>query len=228
MCSLGSCGTGLSCPSACEVFPDQGSNALAGRFFITGPPGKVPIMVLSKWVNHFEKLPKLNEYTLCCCCSVSKSCPTLCNPMVCSSQASLSITNSRGLLKLKSIELEMLSNHLIFWHPLLLLPSIFPSIRVFFNESDLSIRRPKYWSFSFSISPSNEYSGLISFRIDWFDFLAVQGTLKSLLQNHSSIRINSSVLSLLYGPTLISVHDHWKNHSFDYMELCQQSDVSAF
>ena len=101
-------------------------------------------------------------------------------------QASLSIINSRSLLKLMSIESVMPSNHLIFCHPLLLLPLIFPSIKVFSNESALHIRWPKYWSFSFSISPSNEYSGLISFRIDWLDLLAVQGTLKSLLQHHSS------------------------------------------
>ena len=101
-------------------------------------------------------------------------------------QASLSITNSQSLLKLISIELVMPSNHLILCHPLLLPPSIFPSIRVFSNESVLCIRWPKYWSFSFSISPSNEYSGLISFRTDWLDLPAVQGNLKSLLQHHSS------------------------------------------
>ena len=101
-------------------------------------------------------------------------------------QASLSITNSRSLVKLMSIESVMPSNHLILCHPLLLLPSIFPSIRVFSNESVLHMSWPKYWSFSFSISPSNEYSGLISFRMDWFGLLAVQGTLKSLLQHHSS------------------------------------------
>ena len=100
-------------------------------------------------------------------------------------QASLSIANSQSLLKITSIELVMPSNHLILCCPLLL-PSIFPSIRVFSNESALCIRCPKYWSFSFSISPSNEYSGLISFRMDWWDLLAVQGTLKSLLQHHSS------------------------------------------
>ena len=98
----------------------------------------------------------------------------------------LSITNSWSLLKLMSIESGMPNNHLIICLPLLLLPSIFPRIRVFFNESELCIRRPKYWSFSFSISPSNEYSGLTPFRIDWLDLLAVQGTLKSLLQHHSS------------------------------------------
>ena len=101
-------------------------------------------------------------------------------------QASLSITNSRSLLTLMSIELVMPSNHLIFYRPLLLLPSVFPSIRVFSNESALRIRWPKYWSFSFNISPSNEYSRLISFRIDWFILFAVQGTLKSLLQYYSS------------------------------------------
>ena len=101
-------------------------------------------------------------------------------------QASLSNTNSQGLLKLMSIESVMLSNHLILCHPLLLLPSIFPSLRVFSNESALCIKWPKYWSFSFSTSPSNKYSGLISFRIDWFDFLAFQRTLKNILQFHSS------------------------------------------
>ena len=105
-------------------------------------------------------------------------------PQTAAHQTSLSITNSRSLLKLTSIELVKPSNHLILCHPLLP-PSIFPSIRVFSNESLLHIRWPKYWSFSFSISPSNEYSGLISFRMDWLDLLAVQGTLKSLLQHHS-------------------------------------------
>ena len=107
-------------------------------------------------------------------------------PWTVARQATLSITNSWNLLKLMSIESVMPSNHLILWSPLLLLPSIFPSLRVFSNESVLHIRWPKYWSFSFSISPSNEYSGLISFRMDWLDLLAVQGTLKSLLQSHSS------------------------------------------
>ena len=106
-------------------------------------------------------------------------------PRTAARQASLSITNSRSLIKLMPIESVMPSNQLILCCPLLLLPSIFPSIRVFSNESVLHIRWPKYWSFSFSISPSNEYSGLISFRMDWLDLLAVQGTLKSLLQNHS-------------------------------------------
>ena len=110
----------------------------------------------------------------------------LCDPMDCSTQSSLSITDSQSLLRLKSIESVMPSYCLILCHPLLLLPSIFPSIRVLSNESALCIRWPKYCSFSFSINPSNEYSGLISFRMDWLDLLAVQGTLKSLLQYHSS------------------------------------------
>ena len=126
-------------------------------------------------------------------------------------QASLSITNSWSLLKLMSIESVMPSDHLILCCPLLLLPSIFPSIRIFSNESALRIRWPKYQSFSFKISSSNEYSGLISFRMDWFDLLAVQGTLKSLLQQFESI--NSSVLTFLYSPTLTFIHNYWKNQS---------------
>ena len=129
-------------------------------------------------------------------------------------QSSLSITNSWSLLKLMSIKSVMPSNHLILCHPLLLLPSIFPSIRVS-NESALRIRWPKYWSFSFNISPSSEYPGLISFRMDWLYLFAVQGTLKSLLQHHSFKSINSSLLSFLYSPTLTSVHDYWKNCSLD-------------
>ena len=136
-------------------------------------------------------------------------------PWTAAHQASLSSTNSRSLLKIMSIESVKPSNHLILCRPLLLLSSIFPSIRVFSNESVLHIRWPKYWSLSFNISPSNEYSGLVFFRMDWFALRAVQGTLKSLLQRHSSKNINSSVLSFLYSPTLTSIHDYWKNHSFD-------------
>ena len=169
-------------------------------------------------------------------------------PLTPAPQASQSITNSQSLLELMSITLVMPSNNLILSHPLLLLFSIFPSIRVFFNESGLRIRWPRYWSFSFSISPSNEYSGLISFRIDWWDLLAVQGTLKSLLQHHKSkasffdtqlslkkrkswqshptaYNFKSYVSSLIpqktepnvsiHSPTLTSIHDYWKNHSFN-------------
>ena len=118
--------------------------------------------------------------------SVTQLCPTLWDPMDCSTPDFLSIANSQSLLKLMSIESVMPSNHLNLCCPLLFPPSVFPSIRVFSDESALHIRWPEYWSFSFSISPSNEHSGLIFFRMDWLDLLAVQGTLKSLLQHHSS------------------------------------------
>ena len=148
-------------------------------------------------------------------------------PWAIARQASLSITNFWSVLKLMSIESVMPSNHLILCRPLLLLPSNFPSIRVFSNELPLRIRWPKDWSFSFSISPSNEYSGLICFRINWFDFLAVQGTLKSSpISQFKSI--NSLVFSLLYGPSLTSIYDYWKSHIINYMDLCQKSNISAF
>ena len=143
-------------------------------------------------------------------------------------QASLSITNSGSLLKFMSIELVMPSNHLILCGPLLLLPSIFPRIKVFSSESVLCIRWPKYWSFSFSISPSNDYSGLISFRMDWLDLLAVQGTSQDSSPTAQFKSINSLALSFLHSPTLTSIHDHWKNHSLDQTDLCWQSNVSAF
>ena len=141
---------------------------------------------LQKWTEswYFFLSPPSVQFS-----SVAQLCLTLCKPMDCSlqrHQVSLSITNSRSSLKLMSIKSVMPSTHLILCHPLLLLPSIFPSIRVFTSESVLHIRWPKYWSFSCSIRPSSEYSGLISFRIDRLDLLAVQGTLKSLLQHHSS------------------------------------------
>ena len=128
-------------------------------------------------------------------------------------QASLSITNSWSLVKLMSIEVVMPSNHFILCHPLLLPPSIFPSIRVFSSESVLCIRWPKYWSFSFNISPSNEYSGLISFRMAWFDLLAVQGTLKSLLQHHSSkasVLRHSAFLIVQLSFDCVDYHKLWK------------------
>ena len=126
-----------------------------------------------------------------------------------------SITNSRSLLKLMSIKSVTQSNHLILCRPLLLLPPIPPSIRVFSNETVLHIRRPKYWSFNFNISPSNEYSELIPFRMDWMDLLAIQRTLKSLLLTPQFKSINSLVLSFLYSATLTSIHDYWKNYSLD-------------
>ena len=148
--------------------------------------------------------------------SATQLCPTVCDPWTGLHQASLSITNSGSLLKLISIESVMPSNHFILCRPLLLWLSIFLSIRILSSESVLCIRWPKYWSFS-------EYSGLISFRTDWFDLLAVHGTLKRVLQHHSSRvfsilqfkSINSSVLSFLYSPNLTPIYDYWRNHSFD-------------
>ena len=134
--------------------------------------------------------------------------------MNCSMPASLSITNSRSLLKLMSIKSVIPSNHLILCCPLLLLPSIFPSTRVFSNESVLCIRWPKYWSFSFSTSPSNECSGLISFRIDWFDLLLSKG-LSRVFTNTTVQKHQFFGSQFLYSPTLTSIHDYWKNHSFD-------------
>ena len=165
----------------------------------------------------------------CCCCSVTESWPTLCNPMNCSTPgfpvlhylpefAQTHVWVDDGLI-IKSIKSMMSSNHLI---PLLLLPSIFPSIRISFNESALCIRWPKDWNFSFSSNPSNEYLGLISFKTDWFDLLTVQGTLKSPPTPQFK-SINSSVLSLLYGPTLTWLQE---KHSFDYMDLYWQSNLS--
>ena len=147
--------------------------------------------------------------------SFAQQCLTLCDPMNCSTPGLPVHHQLPGSPKPMSIESVMPSNHLILCRPLLLTPSIFPCIRVFSNESVLHIRGPKYWSFSFSISPSNEYSGLISFRMDWLNLLAAQGTLKRLLPTPQFKSINSLVLSFLYGSTLTSIHDYWKNHSFD-------------
>ena len=139
-------------------------------------------------------------------------------PWTAAHQASLSVTNSQSLLKLMSIELVMPSNHLTLCHPLLLLPSIFPSIRVFSNKLVLQIKWPKYWGFSFS--PSKEYSGLISF--EWTGWISLQSKGLSRVFSSTAVKsINSSVLSFLYSPTLTSIHDYWKNHSFDVMELCR-------
>ena len=159
--------------------------------------------------------------------SVAQSCPTLCDPMNHSTPGlpiHHQLLESTQILVLESV---MPSNHLILCPPLLLPLSIFPSIRVFSNESALRIRWPKYWSFSFNISPFNEHPGLISLRMDWLDLLAVQGTLKSLLQHHSS---KASILWCLafFTVQLSAIHDHWKNHSLDQMDLCWYSNVSAF
>ena len=146
-------------------------------------------------------------------------------PWTAARQASLSITNSWSLLKLMSVESVMPSNHLILCHPLLLPPSIFPSIRVFPNESALCIRWPKYWSFS--ISPSNEYSGLISFRMDWFDLLAVQGTLRNLLQHHSLKAPVLLCLAFFMGQLSHPYMTAGKITAFDCVDLCRQG-ISAF
>ena len=142
-----------------------------------------------------------------CCCSVSQS-SLFVTPWTAAYQTSLSFTISQRLVKLKSIESVIPSNNLVLYHPLLLLPSIFPSIRVFYNESALRIRCPEYWSFSFNISPSNEYSGFISFKMDWLDPLTVQGRSQESKTRLKSL--NSLVLSFLYSPTRTSIHDYWK------------------
>ena len=164
----------------------------------------------------------------CCCCSVTKSCLTLCNPWTAARQAFCS-----------SLSPWICSNScpLSQWcHPIISSSVAPSSLNLFqhqglFNELALCIRWPKYWSFSFSINPSQEYSGWISLRIDWFGLFAVQGTPKHLLDSCFKSKFESIsylALILLYDPTVTSVHDHWKNHSFDYMDLYQQSDVSAF
>ena len=176
------------------------------------------ITILIKWMlslsaSQIKKL-KHTEVATCLrfsCCAVTQSCPIFCNPMDGSTPG---FTVLHHFPYLTFIESVMPSNHLILCRPLLLLSSIFPSIRVFSNESAHCIRWPKYWSFSFIISPSNKHPGLVSFRIDWLDLLAVQGTLKSLLQ-HQFKSINSPELSFLHRPTLTSIHDQWKNHSLD-------------
>ena len=147
-------------------------------------------------------------------------------PRTVAHQAPLFFIISRSLLIFLSIESVMPSNHLILCHPFLFLPSIFSSIRVFSSESALYFRCPKHWSFSTNLA--NEYSRLISFRIDLFDLFAVQGTLKSLLQHHS-LKVSILQCSAFFmSNSLTSIHDYWKNHNFDYRDLCQQSDFSAF
>jgi len=181
---------------------------------LRGLPGFISLDRIS--VTHFSSVQSLSCVQL------------FVTPWTAAHQASLSITKSWDLLKPMFIELLMPSNHFILCCPLVLPPSVFPSITVFSNESVLHIRWPNYWSFSFSISPSNEYSGLISSRIDWFNLLAVQGTLKSLLQHHSS------KASILWHSAFFIVqlsHPYMttgKKHSFDYTNLCRQSNVSAF
>ena len=155
--------------------------------------------------------------------SVTQSCPTLCDPM---NRSTPGLPVHQQLLESTQTHIHQVSDAIQSSHPLSSPPPAFnlSQHQGLYNESALCIRWPKYWSFSFSISPSNEYSGLISFRMDWLDLLAVQGTLKSLLQHH----INFSALSFLHSPTLTSIHVHRKNHSLDQTDLCWQSNVSAF
>ena len=150
---------------------------------------------------------------------VAQSCWLFVTPWIAAHQASLSMTNSRSSLRLMCIESVMPSSHLILCRPLLLLPPIAPSIRVFSNESTLCMRWPKHWRFSFSISPSNEHPWLVSFRTDGLEESSPTPHFKS---------INSWVLSFLHSPTLTSIYDHWKNNSLDQMDLCWQSNISAF
>ena len=187
------------------IFPIQGSNSY---------------LLLGRWIlYHWATSVQFS--------SVAQSCPTLCDPTNHSTPGLPVHHQLRSSLKLMSIEWVIPSSHLILCHPFLLLPSILPSIRVFSSESVLCIRWPKYWSFSFNISPSNEYSGLISFRMDWLDLPAVQGTLKSLsnttVQKHQCFSTQPS----LWSKSLIRT---WllENRSFDYVHLCQEIDVSAF
>ena len=145
-------------------------------------------------------------------------------PWTAARKASLSITNSQSLLKFVSIESMMPSNHLILCHPLLLLPSIFPSIRVFSNESALHMKWPKYWSFSFSISPSSEHPGLIQ---PWTGWISLQSKGLSRVFSNTTVQKHQFFgAHLLHNPTLTSIHDHWKNHSFGHTDLCQQSKLN--
>ena len=162
--------------------------------------------------------------------SVAQSCLTLCDPM---NRSTPGFPVHHQLLESTQTHVHWGSDAIQPSHPLrplLLLPSIFSSVRVFSSESLLCIRWPKYWSFTFTISSSSEHPGLIPFRIDWLDLLAVRGTLKSLLQHHSS---KASIHQFLgaqhpYDTTLTSIHNYWKNHSFDFVDLCWQSNISAF
>ena len=180
---------------------------------------------ISQFIHFFPFPLGIHVYSLLSVQFSSVESRLFATPWTAALQASLCITISWSLLKLRSIESVMPSKHFILCYSLLL-PSVFSSNSIFSSESALLIRWPKYWSFSFIICPSNEFSGLTSFRIDWFDLLAVQGMLESLLQHHS---LKVLVLQCsVYCSTLTSVHYYWKDHSFDYMDLCRQSDVSAF
>ena len=204
------------------------SRILAWEIPWTEEPGRIQESQTTQQLNNNKK----REVPTICALHFSsdqllRCVELLATPWTAAGQASLSITNSQSLLKLMSTELVMPSNHHILCCPLLL-PSIFPSIKVFTNESAFRIRWPKSWSFSFNISPSNEYSGLISFRMDCLRTPCSPRDSQESSPTPQFKSINSSVLSFLYSPTLTSLHDYWKNHSFDYTGLNWQSNVSAF
>ena len=161
----------------------------------------------------------------CCCCSVAQLCLTLCDLMDCSASG---LHIPHHLLKFAQVHVHcigMPSSHLIFWHPLLLFPSLFPTIRVFSTELAVHIRWPKYWSFSFSISPSSEYSGLISLNIDWFLSPCCWKDSQKSSPAPRFKEINSLALCLLYGPALTNTRDQWEDHSLDYMDPCLDRDL---
>ena len=187
---------------------------------------KQPPEAKLKGPERLLKIRRLDQLRSCCY-SVTESRLTLCNPMDCNTPGFLVLRHSWSLLKFMSIESAMLSNHLICCCPLLLLPSIFPSIKVFSNESDLCIRWPKYWSFSFNISPSSKYSGWFPLGSTDLAFL-LSKWLSRILFRTTVWKQQFFGSQLLYGPTPTFVHDYWKDHSFEYIDLCQQSDVFAF
>ena len=206
-----------------HLLPTTGGHLISGSFcFPAHPGGNKQQPLCAKDLNSSVLVAKCG-----CFCSVTKLCLTLCNSRDCSRPGSSVPYYLSEFFKFKSIELVMLSNHLILCCSLLLLTSIFPSISTFSSELALHVRWPKYWRFSFSISPSNEYSEFISFRIDWFDHHALQGALKSLFQHHN---LKASILqhSVLCMVQLSHLYMYWKNDSFDCMVLCHQSDISEF
>ena len=187
----------------------------------------IPYLLCSFLCQWRFRLLQITPYLCCCWSSVAKLYPLLCDPMNCSTPGFPVLYH---LLEFAQTHVHWISDVIQPSHPLFSpspLALRLSQMKVFSNESAVHIWWPKYWSFSFNISHSNEYSELISLRIDWFDLLAIQGTLKSLLQYHN-LKISSLALSLLYDPTLTFVHDYWKNHSFYYLELCQQRGVSIF
>ena len=183
---------------------------------------------MAQMVKIMLNLLSCNKFGICCFCrSIVQSCLTICNPMDFSTPG-LPVPHHQ--LKFVQVHAHCFSDAIQPSHPLiplLLLPSIFPSIRDFSNESPVHIRWPKYWNFTFSISPFQWLFRIDFPKIDWFDILAVQGTLRSLLQHHNK-GINSLALHLLYDTARTILCDHWEDHSFDYMDLCQQSNVSNF